>query len=199
MKKAQLDENFIAVNAGEIRVYNFDEVSREYISSSIEILATGVGIPANSCVDAPLNNKDGMAVCRSEEFLNWEYISDHRGEIIFDITTGKPFLVKLLGEYPANTTTKQPTSIYDKWDGSNWVLDQKTKQKIDIENAEQHRKDILNEIDKITSDWRVELLLGNISDKNKMKLSAWMTYKSLIKNLDLSKNFDVTWPAPPVM
>lgn len=53
MAKAKLNSAFIATVAGEITVYNYRGDTREYISSSLEYLPVGVGIPANSCTDAP--------------------------------------------------------------------------------------------------------------------------------------------------
>ncbi|OMI45021.1 tail fiber assembly protein, partial [Escherichia coli N40607] len=53
MNNAELNSELIATMAGEITVYNFDVMSREYISASTEYLAVGVGIPAYSCLDAP--------------------------------------------------------------------------------------------------------------------------------------------------
>ncbi|WP_394564473.1 hypothetical protein [Pantoea sp. SGAir0180] len=57
MLRAQLDKNLIAINSGEVSVYNYDGISREYLSTITETLAKGVGLPANSCVDAPLEKK----------------------------------------------------------------------------------------------------------------------------------------------
>ncbi|MGG6100419.1 virus tail fiber assembly protein lambda gpK [Pantoea allii] len=197
MNQAELDEKLIATKAGEIRVYNFDEVSREYLSSGIENLALGVGIPANSCIDAPLKNKDGMAVCRTEDLLSWEYVSDHRSETAYDITNGKPFILKQLGGYPTSTTPKKPGSQYDKWDGDNWILDLVAQHEADIASAEKFRRELLNEVEIMISDWRTELLLGEISDTDKAKLSAWMAYKSAVKVVDVSTAPEISWPKKP--
>ncbi|EEQ6849404.1 tail fiber assembly protein, partial [Escherichia coli] len=50
---AVLDQNGIAITAGDITVYNYDAENREYLSATVEYLAYGVGIPAHSCIDAP--------------------------------------------------------------------------------------------------------------------------------------------------
>ena len=65
MTQAKLNSEFIATVAGDITVYNYDNTTREYISSSTEYLAVGVGIPACSCLDAPGTHKAGYAICRS--------------------------------------------------------------------------------------------------------------------------------------
>lgn len=60
MNNAILNDDLIAVQAGNIVVYNYDGETREYISESTEYLAVGVGIPANSCLDAPAHIKRAM-------------------------------------------------------------------------------------------------------------------------------------------
>ena len=61
MNKAVLNSKLIAIKAGDIIIYNYDGETREYISTSTEYLAVGVGIPACSCLDAP---EIGRASCR---------------------------------------------------------------------------------------------------------------------------------------
>ncbi|MCW0332983.1 tail fiber assembly protein [Pantoea ananatis] len=198
MKKTDLlDEDLLAINSGKIIVYNFDCISREYLSTTTETIAVGVGLPANSCIDAPLDVKDGMVACRTKDLLSWEYISDHRGETVYDIKTGESLIIKELGDYPTNTTSIVPASDFCKWNGENWVEDLLLKNEADMLSAEKHRENILNSIDETISDWRIELFLGDISDSNKAKLSTWMYYKSAIKAVDVSTAPDVSWPTPP--
>ena len=82
MSKAELNKELIATVAGNITVFNYDGDTREYLSSSIEYLAAGVGIPANSCIDAPGESKIGFAICRTADRSSWEYITDHRGQTV---------------------------------------------------------------------------------------------------------------------
>ena len=117
MTQAKLNSEFIATVAGDITVYNYDNTTREYISSSTEYLAVGVGIPACSCLDAPVTHKAGYTICRSADFNSWEYVPDHRGEIVYSTETGESKEITAPGDYPENTTTIAPLSPYDKWDG----------------------------------------------------------------------------------
>ena len=88
MNKVVLNNELIAIKAGDITVYNYNGETREYISTSTEYLAIGVGIPACSCLDAPGPYKTGYAICRSEDFNSWIYVPDHRGEIVYSTETG---------------------------------------------------------------------------------------------------------------
>lgn len=76
------------------------------------------------------------------------------------------------GDFHAGTTPNAPASQYDKWDGNKWVMDSAAKHQGNIVDAKQHRQTLLAQVDALTSDWRVELMLGGISEGNKRKLSS---------------------------
>ncbi|EPD8553903.1 tail fiber assembly protein, partial [Escherichia coli] len=105
MNNAELNSELIATAAGNITVYNYDCETREYISTSTEYLAVGVGIPACSCLDTPGIHKAGYAICRSVDLNSWEYVPDHRGEIVYSTETGDTKEITVPGDYPENTTT----------------------------------------------------------------------------------------------
>ncbi|EKJ9975755.1 tail fiber assembly protein [Escherichia coli] len=197
MVKAELNQDMIATVAGEIPVYNYDGETREYLSSSVEYLAVGVGIPANSCVDAPGEKKEGFAICRTADLSSWEYVTDHRGQTVYSTETMQQVDVTTLGDYPEGTTPNAPASPYDKWDGEKWVTDSDAKHQGDIADAEQHRQMLLAQVDELSSDWRVELMLGDISEENKKNLSSWMAYKTAVKAVDVSTAPDINWPVQP--
>ncbi|OSN01074.1 tail fiber assembly protein [Lonsdalea iberica] len=197
MSKAELNDDLIAVVAGDITVYHFDELTGEYHFPTTQYLPVGVGLPAHSCFDAPPAPKDGFAIRRTADGSAWEYLSDHRGDTVYNTQTRQPVTLTTLGAYPENTTPLAPATEYDIWDGTNWVLDVAAKQTGEIAEAEQRRQTLLTEADNVTSDWRVELMLGDISDDNKTKLSAWMAYKSAVNAVDVSTAPDVSWPAQP--
>ncbi|HCR0339207.1 tail fiber assembly protein [Enterobacter cloacae complex sp. IR53043] len=66
-----------------------------------------------------------------------------------------------------------------------------------IAQAENQRAQLLATADNVTADWRVELMLGDISDEDKSKLSAWMEFKKEVKAVDTSTAPDVIWPTQP--
>ncbi|ELJ8292946.1 tail fiber assembly protein [Enterobacter roggenkampii] len=197
MAKAKLNNEHIATVAGDITVFNYDGETREYLSSSVEHLPIGVGIPANSCIDAPGEGKEGFAICRTDDLSAWEYIADHRGEVVYSTHTGEEVLISILGDYPTDTTVIAPTTSFDKWDGSKWIIDSSAKRDAEIAASEQLRKDLISQADEVMADWRVMLMLGDIGDEDKEKLSAWMGYKKELKAVDVSTAPDVSWPAQP--
>ncbi|EBE4778205.1 tail fiber assembly protein [Salmonella enterica] len=67
-----------------------------------------------------------------------------------------------------------------------------------IQVAENERQRLLTHADKVMLDWRTELMLGEISDANRDKLSAWLAYKSEVKTVDVTTDPEhINWPVQP--
>ena len=197
MDNAVLNSELIATKAGNITVYNYDGKTREYISTSNEYLAIGVGIPTYSCLDAPVTRKAGYAICRSADFNSWEYVPDHRGEIVFSTETGESKEITAPGDYHENTTTIAPLTPYDKWDGEKWVTDINAQHVAEVEAAEQQKSvQLLFAKEKIIL-WQTELQLGIISDEDKEKLISWVNYIKAVQAVDTQKAHNIIWPKKP--
>lgn len=197
MVQAELDSELIATVAGDITVFNYDGETREYLSSSVEYLAIGVGLPANSCTDAPGESKEDFAICRTAGLTAWEYVADHRGEIVYSTETGEAVSITAPGDYPDGTTTLAPATPYDTWNGSGWVTDTEAQHAADVEAADQKKAALLLEAQTIISLWQTELQLGIISDEDKASLIAWMNYIKAVQTVDTSAAPDINWPEKP--
>ncbi|HBM7610036.1 TPA: tail fiber assembly protein [Enterobacter asburiae] len=197
MTQAKLNSELIATVAGDITVYNYDGETREYLSSSVEYLAVGVGLPANSCTEVPGEAKAGSAICRTEDFTAWEYVADHRGETVYSTQTGEAVIISAPGDYPEGTTILAPATPYDTWNGSEWVTDTEAQQAANVEAAEQKKSALLLEAQAAISLWQTELQLGIISDEDKASLIAWMNYIKAVQAVDTSKAPEITWPDKP--
>ena len=197
MAKATLNKNGIATKAGNMTVYNYDGVTREYLSTSAEYLAVGVGIPANSCTDVPVDEKAGFAICRAASLDGWDYVTDHRGETVYDTQTGQPVEITELGDYAATVTTIKPLTPYDRWNGSAWVTDKDAQKEGQITEVEQKKSALLAEAQSTISLWQTELQLGIISDDDKASLITWMKYIQSLNAVDTSTAPDIEWPVKP--
>ncbi|HIE5389335.1 TPA: tail fiber assembly protein [Enterobacter cancerogenus] len=197
MAKATLNKNGIATKAGDITVYNYDGKTLEFLSTSAECLAVGVGIPANSCIDAPLVEKAGFAICRVASLDGWGYVIDHRGETVYDTETGLPVEITGLGDYPDNVTTIKPLTPYDRWNGSEWVTDEDAQKSAQVLEAEQQKSALLAAAQSTISLWQTELQLGIISDDDKASLITWMKYIQALNAVDASTAPDIEWPVKP--
>ncbi|EIY7986814.1 tail fiber assembly protein [Escherichia coli] len=197
-KKITLDENGFATDAGLITVYNYNGETREYISTSTEYLAVGVGIPACSCLDAPVTHKDGYAICRSADFNSWEYVPDHRGEIIYSTETGESKEITALGDYPENTTTISPLTPYDKWDGEKWETDTEAHHGAAVEAAEAQRQSLIDAAMASISLIQLKLNAGRkLTQAETTRLNAVLDYIDAVTATNTSTAPDVIWPELP--
>ncbi|MCS1128583.1 tail fiber assembly protein [Escherichia coli] len=198
MNKAVLNSELITTKAGNITVYNFDAETKEYLSTSTEYLAVGVGIPAYSCLDAPGTHKAGYAICRTVDLNSWEYVPDHRGEIIYSTETGASKEITSLGDYPENTTTIAPLTPYDKWDGEKWVTDTEAQYSAAVDAAEIQRQSLIDAAMTSISLIQLKLRAGrNLTQAETTRLNAVLDYIDAVTATDTSTAPDVIWPELP--
>lgn len=191
------DDCGLAATSGTVSVFNFDAVSREYTGSNDEFLHIGVGIPAYSALDAPLPPKAGFAVCRKADNSGWEYLPDHRGEVVYSTETGRPIEITMPGNYPDNTTPLKPQTPHDAWNGSTWVTDTEAAHAAEVAKADADKSNRLTAAKQHISLWQTQLQLGMISDADKASLVAWMNYITALQAVDTSTAPDIDWPTPP--
>ncbi|EET5295003.1 tail fiber assembly protein [Escherichia coli] len=200
MDYAVLNNEFIATQAGNITVYNYDGETREYIFTSTEYLAVGVGIPACSCLDAPGSYKAGYAICRSADYNSWEYVPDHRSEIVYSTETGESKEITAPGDYPENTTTIAPLTPYDKWDGEKWVTDTEAQRSAAVDAAEAQRQSLIDAAMASISLLQLKLQAGRkLTQAETTRLNAVLDYIDAVMATDTSNAPGVIWPAPPEM
>ena len=198
MNTEVLNSSFIAIEAGDITVYNYDGETREYISTSTEYLAAGVGIPACSCLDAPGTHKAGYTICRSSDFNSWEYVPDHRGENVYNTESCDAKEITAPGDYPENTTTIAPLTPYDKWDGEKWVTETETQHNAAVEAAEAQRQSLIDAAIASISLIQLKLQAGRtLTQTESTRLNAVLDYIDAITSTDTSTAPDVTWPELP--
>ncbi|EFB6640421.1 TPA: tail fiber assembly protein [Escherichia coli] len=198
MEQAILVKDGYALNDGEIIVHNYDGETREYISTSTEYLAVGVGIPACSCLDAPGTHKAGYAICRSVDLNSWEYVPDHRGEVVYSTETGDTKEITVPGDYPENTTTIAPLTPYDKWDGEKWVTDTEAQHSAAVEAAEAQRQSLIDAAMASISLIQLKLQAGRkLTQPENTRLNAVLDYIDAVTATDTSTAPDVIWPELP--
>ncbi|HCN6460742.1 TPA: tail fiber assembly protein [Escherichia coli] len=198
MDNAVLNSEFIATKAWNIIVYNYDGETREYISASTEYLAVGVGIPAYSCLDAPGTYKAGYTICRSVDLNSWEYVPDHRGEIVYNTETGDAKEITAPGDYPENTTTIAPLTPYDKWDGEKWVTDTEAQHSAAVDAAEAQRQSLIDTAMASISLIQLKLQAGrNLTQSETSRLNTVLDYIDAVTATDTSTAPDVIWPELP--
>ena len=195
MAKVMLDKNGLARSAGTLTVYNFDAASGEFTGSNDEYLAQGVGLPANACVTAPPVIEAGQAAVYRDG--NWQVVADHRGEMVYSVADGSAIVLSELGDYPADTTPLAPATAWDKWDGEKWVTDADAQHAADVKSAARQKSALISEVNAVTQAWQTQLLLGIITDADKVTLTKWMKYIQAVQAVDVSESPEISWPSPP--
>ncbi|NIB50690.1 tail fiber assembly protein [Enterobacter sp. 725m/11] len=197
MSQAELNSELIAIVAGDITVFNYDGETHEYISSSVEFLPVGVGIPANSCADAPGKTIKGFAIRRATGGKAWEYVADHRGETVYSTQTGEKVVITAPGDYPPETTINPPSTPYDKWNGERWVTDEAVKAAADITEAAATKAALIKSAAEKIEPLQDAVELDMATNEEKSSYDAWRKYRVLLTRVDTSLAPDISWPEPP--
>ncbi|EFV1609035.1 tail fiber assembly protein [Salmonella enterica] len=196
MQSAKLEYG-IATVAGEVVVFNYDGVTRVYLSSTTEYLPVGVGLPANACTDEPPEPKKGFVICRNLKGDSWAYQPDHRGETVWNTQTGESEVVALPGDYPTGTTTIPPVTPYDVWDGEKWATDEGAKNAAEVAAAESKKYMLIQSAGNSINPLQDAVELGIATDEEKSRYDAWRKYRVLLTRVDTSLAPDINWPEPP--
>lgn len=195
VKKATLDKDGLAKASGLITVYNINPENGLFICASEEQLIQGVGIPANSTSIAPPDALPGKANVFSGN--SWQQVDDHRGETVYSTMTGEPVEIDQPGDYPADTTVLKPVTAFDAWNGKAWVTDEAAQQAAAVNSAKDEKSARIAEANAFTQAWQTQLMLGIITDGDKVLLTNWMQYIQAVQVIEESDAPNINWPAKP--
>jgi hypothetical protein len=192
---AILDNKGLTTTAGWAVIYNVD-FKGEYSGATYQYLPVGVGVPANSYLDAPKPVKDGKAIIRDGD--KWVYPADHRGKKIYSTETGAESTVTEIGDIPNDYTLLKPSSEFDSWNGKTWVLDENKQHQHHVNVAIAQKKQLLSEaatqIDYLQDAIDTEIA----TDEEKSLYSAWKKYRALLNRIDVDTAPDIDWPEKPL-
>lgn len=113
----------------EITAYSYNPESMEYVGDFPYFWMEGTGLAANSTNVSPPTNKAGFTIVFNKEFRDWEYVTDKRGAIVYSTANKTESDVNYLGEIKEGFTEIKPTSVFDIWNGTEWV-DPRTAEEI---------------------------------------------------------------------
>ncbi|WP_259472863.1 tail fiber assembly protein [Citrobacter portucalensis] len=192
------DKNGNAKETHVATVSSYDAMTGEFIDTYDVRIIDGTGIPAFSTLIIAPEPEKGFAYIWNGQ--SWDVVPDYRGMTAYIKESGAGVTVRDIGELAETLTLIKPLTPFDKWDGMQWVTDTEAQYAAAITQAENERQRLLKHADAVMLDWRTELMLGEISDANKAKLSAWLAYKNEVKSINVTTSFDhVSWPAVPPM
>ncbi|MCW7551063.1 tail fiber assembly protein, partial [Photorhabdus sp. APURE] len=181
---AVLGKDGLATQAGWIKIYHANQITREFTNSNIEYVMLGVSLSAGAYPDAPqLPDSHDKAVCRSEDDQCWEIVPDYRGKIAYNKQTRAQQEVTELGELPEILTFKQPVTDFDKWDGKQWVTDNVALKANQIEQAEQRRVTLLQRANESIALFQDAADLDIATEAEKSTLLMWKKYRVMLNRV----------------
>lgn len=123
-----------AETSGYTMTYIADHETAVYLSPYDVWVSEGTGLPAGAYHDAPPAPIEGKAIVR--QVTGWQFVTDLRGEVVYDKSTGHPFTVNAIGDLLEQYTLLEPSSPYDKWTGDGWEKDEYAEQQAKSEAAQ---------------------------------------------------------------
>ncbi len=112
--------------AQTIKIFNLRSDTNEFIGAGDAYIAPHTGLPANCTDIAPPDIPASHIAVFDAETETWSLHEDHRGETVYDTTTGNQVYISEAGPLPENTTTQAPASPVDKFENGKWVADLNT-------------------------------------------------------------------------
>ncbi|EKN9211102.1 DUF4376 domain-containing protein [Salmonella enterica] len=112
--------------AQTIKIYNLRSDTNEFIGAGDAYIPPHTGLPTNCTDIAPPDIPASHTAVFDSEKQTWSLFEDHRGETVYDTTTGNPIYISEPGPLPENTTTQAPASPIDKFENGQWVADLNT-------------------------------------------------------------------------
>ncbi|ECY2815125.1 DUF4376 domain-containing protein [Salmonella enterica] len=109
-----------------IKIFNLRSDTNEFIGAGDAYIPPHTGLPANCTDIAPPDIPASHTAVFDSEKQTWSLYEDHRGETVYDTTTGNPIYISEPGPLPENTTTQAPSSSIDKFENGQWVADLST-------------------------------------------------------------------------
>ncbi|MGI8464580.1 tail fiber assembly protein [Pectobacterium punjabense] len=197
IKTAELNNNGLAVNAGWITVYHIHPETHEYQSASYEYLMIGVGIPADSYSDEPELPPQGLALRRSDDGLRWEHVPDYRGQTVYNKETRQTQVVMLIGALSDDVTLSKPATVFDVWNGNEWVTDKEAQQQALLQEAKKELTTRLSVANTQIGTLSDAVALGIATEEESTQLAAWQTYRVLLNRIDVNRVSDINWPDVP--
>ncbi|EIT8388122.1 tail fiber assembly protein [Salmonella enterica subsp. enterica serovar Cotham] len=177
-----------------IRVYNLCTDTNEFIGAGDAWIAPHTGLPANCTDIAPPDIPASHIAVFDAETQTWSLQEDHRGETVYDTTTGNQVYISEPGPLPENVTSVSPDGEYQKWDGKAWVKDEAAEKAAQLRQAEETKSRLLQMASGKIAPLQDAVDLGEATDDEKARIMAWKKYRVQVNRVDTSSPI---WPEIP--
>ncbi|HDI4958045.1 TPA: tail fiber assembly protein [Salmonella enterica] len=183
--------------AQTIKIFNLRSDTNEFIGAGDAYIPSHTGLPANCTDIAPPDIPASHIAVFDAETQTWNLKEDHRGETVYDTTTGNQMYISEPGPLPENATSVSPGGGYKKWDSKTqvWVNDEAAEAAARLREAEGTKNRLLQIASEKIAPLQDAVDLGIATDDEKAQLDEWKKYRVLVNRVDTT---NPVWPEQPV-
>ncbi|EAM6056337.1 tail fiber assembly protein [Salmonella enterica] len=180
-----------------IKIYNLRSDTNEFIGAGDAYIPPHTGLPANCTDIAPPDIPASHIAIFDVGTETWSLHEDHRGEAVYDTTTGNQVYISAPGPLPENVTSVSPGGEYQKWDSKTkvWVNDEAAEAAARLREAEGTKNRLLQIASEKIAPLQDAVDLDEATDKEKASLLAWRKYRVQVNRVD---TLNPDWPEQPV-
>ncbi|EAA7288154.1 tail fiber assembly protein [Salmonella enterica subsp. enterica serovar Montevideo] len=180
--------------ARTITIYNLRSDTNEFIGAGDAYIPPHTGLPANCTDIAPPDIPASHIAVFDAETEMWSLHEDHRGETVYDTTTGNQVYISSPGPLPENVTSVSPDGKYQKWNGKAWVKDEVAETAARLREAEGIKSRLLQTAAEKIAPLQDAVDLEIATDDEKVQLDEWKKYRVLVNRVDTT---NPDWPDVP--
>ncbi|EBM4325241.1 tail fiber assembly protein [Salmonella enterica] len=179
--------------AQTIKIFNLRSDTNEFIGAGDAYIPPHTGLPANCTDIAPPDIPASHIAIFDAETQTWSLHEDHRGETVYDTTTGNPVYISEPGLLPENFTSVSPGDGYKKWDSKAkvWVSDEAAEAAARLREAEETKKRFLQLATDKIAPLQDAVDLDIATEDEKAQLDEWKQYRVLVNRVDTT---NPDWP-----
>ncbi|EAM4544508.1 tail fiber assembly protein [Salmonella enterica] len=180
-----------------IKIYNLRSDTNEFIGAGDAYIPPHTGLPANCTDIVPPDIPASHIAIFDVGTETWSLHEDHRGEAVYDTTTGNQVYISAPGPLPENVTSVSPGGEYQKWDSKTkvWVNDEAAEAAARLREAEGTKNRLLQIASEKIAPLQDAVDLDEATDKEKASLLAWRKYRVQVNRVD---TLNPDWPEQPV-
>ncbi|EAY1485041.1 tail fiber assembly protein [Salmonella enterica] len=180
-----------------IKIFNLRSDTNEFIGAGDAYIPPHTGLPANCTDIAPPDIPSSHIAVFDAETKTWSLQEDHRGETVYDTTTGNHVYISDPGPLPENVTLVSPDGEYQKWDGKAWVKDEAAEKAAQLRQAEETKSRLLQMASEKIAPLQDAVDLGLATDDEKAQLDERKKYRVLVNRVNTSTAPKIDWPKKP--
>ncbi|WP_373920965.1 tail fiber assembly protein [Salmonella enterica] len=182
--------------AQTIKIFNLRSDTNEFIGAGDAYIPPHTGLPANCTDIAPPDIPASHIAIFDAETQTWSLHEDHRGEMVYDTTTGNQVYISAPGPLPENVTSVSLGGEYQKWDSKAkvWVKDEAAEKAAQLRQAEETKNRLLQIASEKIAPLQDAVDLDIATDDEKAQLDEWKKYRILVNRVDTS---NPDWPEKP--